>query len=129
MISPSGFGQQLCDGRDYAIGLHSYFTKDSISKIDILATPIVFDARKIPFSGKTQDIFVSNHNTNIRGWRILLIMIEFLINFQGCGYSIWHLEGAMRKNWLTSVLVIAYKYNCSPDTNPIIADKMVRIKV
>ena len=36
--------------------------------------------------------------------------------FQGCGFSLWHLEPTMRKNWLSSVLVIMYKYSFSPDT-------------
>ena len=30
--------------------------------------------------------------------------------FQGCGFSLWHLEPTMRKNWLSAVMVIAYKY-------------------
>ena len=36
--------------------------------------------------------------------------------FQGCGFSLWHLEPSMRKNWLSAVMVIMYKYNFSPDT-------------
>ena len=33
-----------------------------------------------------------------------------MIFVQGCGFSLWHLEPTMRKNWLSAVMVIAYKY-------------------
>ena len=33
--------------------------------------------------------------------------------YQGCGYTLWHLEPTVRKNWLEAALVIVYKYNFS----------------
>nr|XP_040575380.1 protein unc-79 homolog [Lepeophtheirus salmonis] len=35
--------------------------------------------------------------------------------FQGCGYSLWHLEPSARKSWLSAVLVMVYKYNYPPE--------------
>ena len=43
--------------------------------------------------------------------------------FQGCGFSLWHLEPSLRKNWLSAVLVIVYKYNYSPEE--VVGEKLV----
>ena len=37
--------------------------------------------------------------------------------YQGCSYTLWHLEPTVRKNWLEACLVLVYKYNFSePET-------------
>ena len=59
----------------------------------------------------------------LTSWQHQSFMMQEKFLFQGCAYSIWHLEPPMRKNWLTSVLVIAYKYNYNPDST--VGEKMV----
>ena len=43
-------------------------------------------------------------------WQPAYTLMQEKYLFQGCGFSLWHLEPTMRKNWLTAVMVIAYKY-------------------
>ena len=42
-------------------------------------------------------------------WQQSYTLMQEKFLFQGCGFSLWYMEPAMRKNWLTTVLVIAYK--------------------
>ena len=45
--------------------------------------------------------------------------------YQGCSYTLWHLEPTVRKNWLESCLVLVYKYNFSePET---LSDKVLEL--
>ena len=46
-----GIRQQLRYGGANATGLHSNFTKDSLSSVDIMATSVLHDAREVPLSG------------------------------------------------------------------------------
>ena len=91
-----------------------------------MATSVVPHAGKVSISGWYEIVstIVSFYVKRAFLLSKLLLIIDL---FQGCGYSLWHLEPSMRKNWLTSVLVIAYKYNYSPDTT--IGDKMVSFGV
>lgn len=43
-------------------------------------------------------------------WQHAYTLMQEKYLFQGCGFSLWHLEPPMRKNWLNTVMVIAYKY-------------------
>ena len=45
-------------------------------------------------------------------WTQAYTLMQEKYMFQGCGFSLWHLEPSMRKNWLSAVLVIG-KYEIS----------------
>ena len=75
---------------------------------------VVLILQKTPFPPRHASSFVMTQSYNLTQEKFL---------FQGCGFSLWYMEPAMRKNWLTTVLVIAYKYSYSPET--VIGEKVV----
>ena len=69
----------------------------SIGRVILLNTILIL--QKIPFPPRYATT-----------WQHAYTLMQEKYLFQGCGFSLWHLEPSMRKNWLTSVMVIAYKY-------------------
>ena len=73
---------------------------------NFLISNIVLILQKSPFPPRYAANWQPTHS----------ILSENLI-YQGCGYTLWHLEPTTRKNWLEAALVIVYKYNFSePET-------------
>ena len=61
-------------------------------------------------------------------WQPAYTLMQEKYLFQGCGFSLWHLEPTMRKNWLSAVMVIAYKYKYGgqhDEASAIVGEKVV----
>ena len=83
----------------------------SIGKLLLLNTILIL--QKIPFPPRYAT-----------AWQHAYTLMQEKYLFQGCGFSLWHLEPSMRKNWLTAVMVIAYKYPYGHD-EALVGEKIV----